>query len=56
MKPIESMEPITFNYAGETYKQLEPDVYVKIVNGKELPITKASDDLMDALLGGDIVS
>ena len=55
MRPIESLKPITFTYAGETFKQLEPDVYVRIENGKEIPITKQSDDLMDALMGGDIL-
>jgi hypothetical protein len=56
MRPIESLDPITFTYAGETYKRTAPDMYFKIVDGKEIPITKRSNDLMDALLGGDIVS
>ncbi len=55
MRPIDTTKPITFTYAGETFKRKEPNVYVRVENGKEVPITKQSNDLMDALMGGDIL-
>lgn len=55
MKPIESLGNITFTYAGETFKRTAPNSYVRVTSDGEQEITKKSDDLMDALLGGDIV-
>lgn len=57
MRPIDSMDPITFTFEGYTFKQLSPDVYV-IVNadGTETPITKDSNLLMEALLAGTILN
>jgi hypothetical protein len=56
MRPIDNLEPMTFTYAGETYKQITPNEFLHIKeNGEEVPVTTESDELMDALLGGEIV-
>ena len=57
MRPIDSMEAITFTFDGYTFKQISPDVYV-IVNedGTETPITKDSNLLMEALMAGQITN
>ncbi len=57
MRPIDSMEPITFTFESHIFKQLGPDVYVVLnQDGTETPITKNSNLLMEALLAGEIMS
>jgi hypothetical protein len=56
MRPIDrTTYPFTFTYDGETYKHLDADSFVKMIDGHEHPITKKSNELMDALMGGEIV-
>lgn len=55
MRPIDTVKPITFTYNGETFKRLEPNKFVILTEDKkELPITKESNKLMEALHGGEI--
>lgn len=47
--------PFSFTYGGQTYKQKNATEYVVITEDGEKPISKKSNDLMDALLGGEII-
>jgi len=57
VKPILNMEfPNYFEFEGTNYCNKEPDSYYVLRDGKEFPITKESDTLMEALIAGKVIS
>lgn len=60
VRPIDTDTfPLYFEYAGDKFKRIRPDVYVMKYGGtgKEFSVyKKTSDDLMDALMGGHIIT
>lgn len=57
MKPIETTNPITFTHLDRTFQRLKPNNYIELKeDGTKAPITKESNVLMDALMGGEITS
>lgn len=51
--------PLYFEYAGDKFKRIKPNIYVMKDRGvgEEFSVRKeTSRDLMDALMGGDIIT
>lgn len=57
IKPIESQRiPLYFKGFGEKYKEVAPDEFVQKTKNGEVQVSKKSNDLMDALIGGEIIT
>lgn len=48
--------PLYFTLYEDKFQRISPNNYVQKTGKGEVEITKQSNDLMDALIGGDVIS